>query len=92
MTELLLACFAGIHLTLMLFALLQKDLFKGILEFGGRFFQTKLLSRLSHKVCRHLSSPFLLHKFTIFERDNGTVMGDYYRISAKRTVGKERGK
>ena len=34
-------------------------------KFGGKFFQTKLLSaRLSHKVCRLLSSPVLLRKFT----------------------------
>ena len=43
------------------------------MEFGGKFFQTKLLSRLSHKVCRRLSSPILLHKFTIFEPHNGTI-------------------
>ena len=35
-------------------------------KFGEKLFQTKLLSRLSHKVCRHLSSPFPLHKFTIY--------------------------
>ena len=33
--------------------------------FGEKLFQTKLLSRLSHKVCRLLSSPVLLRKFTI---------------------------
>ena len=34
-------------------------------KFGGKFFQTKLLSaRLLHKVCRLLSSPVLLRKFT----------------------------
>ena len=33
------------------------------LMFSGLFFQTKLLSRLSHKVCRLLSSPVLLRKF-----------------------------
>ena len=32
--------------------------------FGEKLFQTKLLSRLSHKVCRLLSSPVLLRKFT----------------------------
>ena len=62
------------------------------MKFGGRFFQTKFLSRLSHKVCRRLSSPALLHKFTIFERCNGTTMGDSYGILTKRTMGKERGK
>ena len=35
------------------------------LMFSGLFFQTKLLSRLSHKVCRLLSSPVLLREFTI---------------------------
>ena len=35
-------------------------------KFGVKLFQTKLLSRLSHKVCRLLSSPVLLRKFTIF--------------------------
>ena len=34
------------------------------MKFGGGFFQTKLLSRLSHRVCRRLSSPVLLRKFT----------------------------
>ena len=35
------------------------------MKFGERLFQTKLVSRLSHKVCRLLSSPVLLRKFTI---------------------------
>ena len=30
------------------------------MKFGRRFFQTKLFSRLSHKVCLRLSSPVLL--------------------------------
>ena len=34
-------------------------------KFGGKLFETKLLSRLSHKVCRLLSTPVLLRKFTI---------------------------
>ena len=34
------------------------------MQFGGTFFQTKLLSRLSHKVCGLLSSPVLLRKLT----------------------------
>ena len=34
-------------------------------KLGGKLFQTKLLSRLSHKVCRLLSSAVLLRKFTI---------------------------
>ena len=32
--------------------------------FSEKLFQTKLLSRLSHKVCRLLSSLVLLRKFT----------------------------
>ena len=31
---------------------------------GGKGFQTELLSRLSHKVCRLLSFPVLLRLFT----------------------------
>ena len=40
---------------------------KGLTEGKVRrkFFQTKLLSLLSHRVCRLLSSPVLLHKFNI---------------------------
>ena len=34
------------------------------MKFGGKVFQTELLSRLSHKECRLLSSPVLLRKFT----------------------------
>jgi len=44
--------------------ILQKDLFIGRVKFGEKIFQTKLLSHLSHKVCRLLSSPVLLRKFT----------------------------
>ena len=33
---------------------------------GEKLFQTNLLSRLSHKVCRLLSSPVLLRKFTTY--------------------------
>ena len=35
------------------------------MKFGETSFQTKLLSRLSHKVFHLLSSPALLRKFTI---------------------------
>ena len=34
------------------------------MKFGEKLFQTKLLSRLSHKVCRLLSSPVLMRKST----------------------------
>ena len=37
---------SGIHLTLMFFALLQKDLFKGMLSLVEGFFQTQLSSHL----------------------------------------------
>ena len=53
-----------LHLTLMFSGLLQKDLFKGRRMFGGKSFHTKLLSRLSHKDWRLLSSPVLLRKLT----------------------------
>ena len=49
---------------LMLSGLLQKNLFKGRWSSAEKLFQTKLLSRLSHKVCRLLSSPVLLRKLT----------------------------
>ena len=39
------------------------------MNFGEKLFQAKLLSRLSHKVCRLLSSPVLLRKFTIVDDD-----------------------
>ena len=38
------------------------------MKFGEKLFQTKLLSRLSHKICRLLFSPGLLRKFPIFWR------------------------
>ena len=55
-------------LTSMFSGLLQKDLFKRKWRFGKKLFQAKLLSRLSHKVCRLLSSPVLLRKFTNITR------------------------
>ena len=91
-TGLLLACFVGNSLNIDVFCSSTKRSVYRNVKCGGRFFQTKLLSRLSHTVCLRLSSPVLLHKFTIFERCNGTIMGDSYGILAKRTMGKERGK
>ena len=64
-TGLLLACFVGNSLSINFFLLFYKKICFRNLNFGGRFFQTKLLSRLLHKVCRRLSSPVLLRKFTI---------------------------
>ena len=49
------------HLTLMFSGLCENIC---LMESGVKLFQTKLLSRLSHKVCRLLSSPILLRKFT----------------------------
>ena len=44
--------------------LLQKDQFKGRRSLAKRYLKTKLLSRLSHKVCRLLTSLVRLPKFT----------------------------
>ena len=52
-----------LHLTWMFSGLFQKDLFKWSWKFGAKFSQTKLLSRLSHKVYCLLSSPVMLPKF-----------------------------
>ena len=38
-------------------------------KFGEKLFQTKLLSRLAHEVCRLRSSTVLLRKFTNIKRD-----------------------
>ena len=64
-TGLLLACFVGNSLNINFFLLFYKKIRFRNVKFGKRFFQTTLLSRLSHKVCRRLSSPVLLRKFTI---------------------------
>ena len=54
-----------LHLTLMFSGRFTKISVQRKVKFGEELFQTKLLSRLSHKVCRLLSSPDLLVKFTI---------------------------
>ena len=41
------------------------------MNFCEKLFQTKLLSRLSHKVCRLLFSPVLLRKFTNNDSGDG---------------------
>ena len=64
MTGLLLACFVGNSLNIDILCSSTKRSVLGNVKFGGRFFQAKLLSCLSHKVCRRLSSPVLLRKFT----------------------------
>ena len=45
------------------------------MKFGEKLFQTKLLSRLSHKVCRLRSSPVLLRKFSIVYRQRPCLIG-----------------
>ena len=46
------------------FLVLYKKICLKKVKFGGTLFQRKLLSRLSQKVCRLLSSPVLLRKFS----------------------------
>ena len=53
----------NLHLSLCFLALYKKTFLKEG-EVRGKVFQTELLSRLSHKDCRLLSSPVLLRKFT----------------------------
>ena len=77
MTGLLIACFVGNSLNIDVFLLFYKKICLKECE-------TKFLSRLSHKVCRRLSSPVLLRKFTIFERCNGTIMGLTLKASRRR--------
>ena len=55
----------GLPISLMFSGLLKKRSVQRKVKFGGKFFQPKLLSRLSHKVCRLLSSSVLLGKFSI---------------------------
>ena len=59
MTGLLLACFVRNSLNIDVLCSSTKRSVFGNEKFRGRFFQAKLLSRLSHKVCRRLSSPVL---------------------------------
>ena len=64
-TGLLLACFVRNSLNTALFALLQKDLFKGMLSLVEGFSSNPIIVTLAHEVCRRLSSHVLLRKFTI---------------------------
>ena len=61
-TRLLRACFVVIFTNINVFWSFTKRSVWRKLEFGEKLLQTKLLSRLSHKVCRLLSSPVLLRK------------------------------
>ena len=61
---LLLACFVVIfHYINVSRSVFYKKIYLKV-KLRWKFFQTKLLSRSSHKVCRLLSSPLLLRKFT----------------------------
>ena len=62
---LLLACFVANSLKIdVSFSSTKRSVQRNV-KFGGSKAKAKLLSRLSHKVCRRLSSPVLLRKFTI---------------------------
>ena len=56
MTGLLLSCFVGNSLNIDVFCSSTKRSVWRNVKFGRRFFQTKLFSRLTHNVCRRLSS------------------------------------
>ena len=63
-TGLLPACFLWCSINKTVFGSFIKRSFKRNLKFGGNCFQTELLSRLSHKVCRRFPSAVPLRKFT----------------------------
>ena len=81
-TGLLLVCLSGIHLTL-LFCSSKKRSVKRNVKFGGRFFPNKIIVTLAHEVCRRLSSPVLLRKFTINVPTTGLLaletMGSFFQ-------------
>ena len=59
----------------MFFARLQKDLFKGMKSLEeAKQKQNDILSCLSHKVCRRLSSPVLSRKLVQYLRDEPNLM------------------
>ena len=62
-----------LHLIFMFSGLLQKRSVSRKVKFGEKLFQTKLLSHLSNKVCRLLSSPVLLRKFTKYFQRNAAA-------------------
>jgi len=63
-TGILLACFVANSLNIDVSYSSTKRSVQRNVKFGGSKAKAKLLSRLSHKVCRRLSSPVLLRKFT----------------------------
>ena len=75
MAGLLLSCSVVIFTQeLICFGLLQKDICLKEDAVWGKFFQTKLVSHLSHKICHFFCSPVLLHKFTNnVEKNRGNV-------------------
>ena len=64
MTGLLLACFVANSLKIDVSYSSTKRSVQRNVKFGGSKAKAKLLSRVSHKVCRRLSSSVLLRKFT----------------------------
>ena len=64
-TGLLLACFVANSLKIDVSYSSTKRSVQRNVKFGGSKAKAKLLSRLSQKVCRRLSPPVLLRKFTI---------------------------
>ena len=66
-----------LHLIFMFSGLLQKRSVSRKVKFGEKLFQTKLLSHLSNKVCRLLSSPVLLRKFTNTSKETRLQGGVY---------------
>ena len=75
-TGLLLACFVRNSPNIDVFCSSTKRSVQRNVKFGGRFFETRLLSRLSHKVYRRLSSLALLHKFIIVVIEHTTKHED----------------
>ena len=58
------ACLLWCSNNITVFGSFTKRSFKRKVKFGGNCFQTELLSRLSHKVCRRFPSAVPLRKFT----------------------------
>ena len=71
MAGLLLACFVANSLKIDVSYSSTKRSVQRNVKFGGSKAKAKLLSRLSHKVCRRLSSPVVLRKYaTVKKRRN----------------------
>ena len=70
-----------LHRTFKFSGLKQKDVLKRRWSLTESFFQTKLLSRLSHSVCRLLSFPvFLFSVSSLLARDGDSEGGDSHNV------------